>query len=694
MQVLEQFLHHPIDTKEELLEAYLVGVRLQKFLSLVLPKHQDYFSNDKKLLRERSQEKLVELMEYLEPMARMIDEQEHEAFISRVIMEDDPNNTTEEESKVQHTIFSLDTNSLLASEDSGSSELPVVPEKNAVVFGESKESSSVDRKWEEPLPLPRGRRRRQMLSSKRDDRVTDPYQKDKLDDDPGVSRHEQSRWDSQDSIYPQQARQRRGSSDSNSSESQTIQWHGKDPTLSIPQQSRRRLGSKESHDRASATVSVQWDDEPSKQSSSKHRSRQSRRESRDHHVIDPYEGQRTQWEEEKSGRSTPSSSSSSGRRGSSKSSTNNHRSIDQNDENHWYEAPSESAASAPRIAQPASASDDSSDNRGSANSGNRSRWNDESAASRSSQHRRKASDWSDVRSSIDPNSTDEIQWDEESASYILKQPRSRQRDERRDSRGCNSPIESYETSQIGWDEESTTSPPAKQSSSGYSERPPLRPPSQVRRFEQQDRQWDDVLSLDPSSKKKTSFKSGRRDKKDESRYAAVSEWSSQSREVSSQWTKTNTSVASGRFERSQRSAGKKSSKQLSAVAEGFDPWTTAIYSHGEEEKESTSMIQPLESKIEKRLSRLEQKLEKRQAKTSNDKFFDSLDGESPISVHEFQDWMSSPSSERYGRARDGRIRLRDDDSLRLVDEEEEESVGGRRRGRLQPFRNCVKCLLE
>ena len=79
LQVLYQFLQHPIDTREDMLEAYLVGTRLCKFLSAVLPKHPDYFSMDRELenSRERSQTQLIELLQYVEEIALIIDGDEN-----------------------------------------------------------------------------------------------------------------------------------------------------------------------------------------------------------------------------------------------------------------------------------------------------------------------------------------------------------------------------------------------------------------------------------------------------------------------------------------------------------------------------------------------------------------------------------------------------------------------------------------
>lgn len=89
-----------------MVETFLVGNRLFKFLSVVLPTHSDYFSPDPHLfeLRSRSQSQLIELLEYMEELELMIDEMEYNKYIlqdltpSPVVAADDTastaNNTT------------------------------------------------------------------------------------------------------------------------------------------------------------------------------------------------------------------------------------------------------------------------------------------------------------------------------------------------------------------------------------------------------------------------------------------------------------------------------------------------------------------------------------------------------------------------------------------------------------------------
>ena len=67
----------------EMIESFLVGNRLFKFLSVVLPTHDEYFSTDPALvaMRIKSQEQLVELLEYMEELELIIDEIEYNKYI-------------------------------------------------------------------------------------------------------------------------------------------------------------------------------------------------------------------------------------------------------------------------------------------------------------------------------------------------------------------------------------------------------------------------------------------------------------------------------------------------------------------------------------------------------------------------------------------------------------------------------------
>ncbi|KAL3912970.1 MAG: hypothetical protein SGILL_006677, partial [Bacillariaceae sp.] len=78
-RVLQQFLSSDISKRDGMVESYLIGNRLFKFLSVVLPTHNDYFAPDERLssLRMKSQNQLIELLEYMEELEVMIDEMEY-----------------------------------------------------------------------------------------------------------------------------------------------------------------------------------------------------------------------------------------------------------------------------------------------------------------------------------------------------------------------------------------------------------------------------------------------------------------------------------------------------------------------------------------------------------------------------------------------------------------------------------------
>jgi hypothetical protein len=82
-RVLEQFLSSNIAERNELIESYLVGNRLFKFFSVVLPTHHQYFSSDPKLekLRNHSEKQLMDLLECMEELELMIDEMEYNRYI-------------------------------------------------------------------------------------------------------------------------------------------------------------------------------------------------------------------------------------------------------------------------------------------------------------------------------------------------------------------------------------------------------------------------------------------------------------------------------------------------------------------------------------------------------------------------------------------------------------------------------------
>ena len=77
------FLSTSISEPSELQESYLVGNRLVKFLSVVLPTHEEYLCPDANLaaMRHKSQAHLIELLQYMEELALLIDEMQYNKYI-------------------------------------------------------------------------------------------------------------------------------------------------------------------------------------------------------------------------------------------------------------------------------------------------------------------------------------------------------------------------------------------------------------------------------------------------------------------------------------------------------------------------------------------------------------------------------------------------------------------------------------
>jgi len=123
-RVLEQFLNKFVADRDELNESYLVGTRLVKFLSTVLPTHTDYFATDPVLdeMRAQSQSQLVQLLQYLEQLALIIDECEENNYILNDLTESkaaigskgagSTTSTTTDRDKRSHRIHE-ETNSIL-----------------------------------------------------------------------------------------------------------------------------------------------------------------------------------------------------------------------------------------------------------------------------------------------------------------------------------------------------------------------------------------------------------------------------------------------------------------------------------------------------------------------------------------------------------------------------------------------------
>ena len=114
---MEQFLSSSIGESEELTESYLVGSRLVKFLSVVLPTHPEYFSTDPRLsvLRHRSQEQLIELLQFMEELSMLIDEIQYNNYILQDLTPEEQSyvkgiQKNQESDKENHTMTTVDTN--------------------------------------------------------------------------------------------------------------------------------------------------------------------------------------------------------------------------------------------------------------------------------------------------------------------------------------------------------------------------------------------------------------------------------------------------------------------------------------------------------------------------------------------------------------------------------------------------------
>ncbi|GKY99159.1 hypothetical protein MPSEU_000871400 [Mayamaea pseudoterrestris] len=88
-RVLEQFLEHAVDSRDELIEAYLIGSRLRHFLAKVLPTHPHYHNVQYSLLRNKSQSQLDDLLMYLEQVAQLLDREQHNLYVQSVLLEHD-----------------------------------------------------------------------------------------------------------------------------------------------------------------------------------------------------------------------------------------------------------------------------------------------------------------------------------------------------------------------------------------------------------------------------------------------------------------------------------------------------------------------------------------------------------------------------------------------------------------------------
>ena len=86
-QVLDQFLEHAVDSRDELIEAYLIGSRLSQFLSTVLPTHPDYHGTTLELnqMRRQSQTQRNDLLQYLDQVAQLLDREQHNLYVKAVL---------------------------------------------------------------------------------------------------------------------------------------------------------------------------------------------------------------------------------------------------------------------------------------------------------------------------------------------------------------------------------------------------------------------------------------------------------------------------------------------------------------------------------------------------------------------------------------------------------------------------------
>jgi hypothetical protein len=70
-----------------MMESYVLGHRLVRLLSTLLPRHPDYYSTSPAAMRARadSQEQLVKVLRYLDQIAILIDKEEHSNFVGTVL---------------------------------------------------------------------------------------------------------------------------------------------------------------------------------------------------------------------------------------------------------------------------------------------------------------------------------------------------------------------------------------------------------------------------------------------------------------------------------------------------------------------------------------------------------------------------------------------------------------------------------
>lgn len=99
---MDEFLQHSIDTKADMIESYVLGNRLVRLLSTLLPRHRDYYSPDVEATRARakSQEQLIKVLRYIDQLAILIDKEEHASFIGTVIRKSSESHSSHGEDQI------------------------------------------------------------------------------------------------------------------------------------------------------------------------------------------------------------------------------------------------------------------------------------------------------------------------------------------------------------------------------------------------------------------------------------------------------------------------------------------------------------------------------------------------------------------------------------------------------------------
>jgi hypothetical protein len=135
----------PLDDEVNVIEAYLVGNRLVKLLSSILPSHRDYFSPEIVDRRNQSRELLIELLKFMEDLAWLIDEEQHTKFVKKSRSGDEDNVASVSND------YHIDTEHVTPNHpsdrsESSSHDVPLTPSRSEVnVQSESVKSSSPEK---------------------------------------------------------------------------------------------------------------------------------------------------------------------------------------------------------------------------------------------------------------------------------------------------------------------------------------------------------------------------------------------------------------------------------------------------------------------------------------------------------------------------------------------------------------------